>query len=131
MNNDQAIQLILWHYRHLDPNLSVTISESEEKAFAECCTYHSKEPKVTIVQREGKDGKPSYTVIAVTDSEENAIKPVENNEKDYALAEKARKRAQYAASAVELAARVKNNAAAGDFSSNAINELADTVLALV
>ena len=131
MNNDQAIQLILWHYRHLDPNLSVTISEIEEKAFTECCTYQNKEPKVTIVQRESKEGKPSYTVIAITDSEGNAIKPVENNEKDYALAEKARKRAQYAASAVELAARVKNNAAAGDFSSNAINELADTVLALV
>jgi hypothetical protein len=131
----KELMQVLWHYRHAKPSLSITVSEEDEKAFNECCDYLKIEPKISTVNRPAinKDGinKPAYSIIALTDQDGNTFAPIENNEKDYALAESARTRRRLAANAERLAENVKNNAANGDFSSSDIQELCDTVKALL
>ena len=132
---EQIMQGILWHYRHTQPSLSVTIKEAEEAAFKEACAFQNIDPVITIAERPAinKDGitKPAYFVVAITDKDGNAITPMENNEKDFLLAEKARNKERLAAGAKDLASKVRNNANTGDFSSSAIIELCDTVQALL
>lgn len=122
---ETALKQVLWHYRHINPDMSVKVMEKDEQALAECSAYLKAEAKVTIVQR------PGCFIVALTDASGNAIVPVENNQADYDLGEKARNRKRIAEEGEMLANRCKNMAAQGEFSSSAVTELADTVLALI
>ena len=122
---NEIIKDILWHYRHVEPSMSIKVTEQDEKALAECCEYLKVEAKVTAVDR------PGCYIVALTDKDGNAIVPIENNQTDFNIGEKARNRKRLTEEAATLASRVKNAAAAGEFSSSSVMELADTVLALV
>ena len=122
---NDIIKAILWHYRHIEPSLSIKVTEQDEKALADCLEYLKVEGKVTAVDR------PGCYIVALTDKDGNAIVPIENNQADFNIGEKARNRKRLAEEAVNLANRVRNSAAGGEFSSSTVMELCDTVLALV
>ena len=148
----KIIALMLWKNRHENPDLAVKINEADIKGLTDCTTYLGIEPDVRIFRRpampshDAVPGRPGQagvmafaglpaadfvTVCLVAKGTEDTFRPVENNEKDFAIAEKIRNRQRLLASAVPLANRVKNGAAVGDFSQNDIMELADVVLSLV
>lgn len=124
---NDIIKAILWNYRHIEPSLSVKITEQAEKALVDCCVYLKVEAQVTAVDR------PGCYIVALTDKSGNAIVPVENNQADFDAGEQARNRKRMTefVAAETLANRVKNSAAGGEFSSSSVIELADTVLALI
>ena len=122
---NDIIKAILWHYRHIEPSMSIKVTEQDEKALADCLEYLKVDGKVTAVDR------PGCYIVALTDKDGNAVVPIENNEADFAISEKARNRKRLAEEAESLANRVKNAAAAGEFSSSSVMELADTVLSLI
>ena len=126
MQHDQTrlIKQILWHYRHIDPNLAVTITDKDIEALDQCLEHNKQVSQITLVTR------PNHLVVVMTDTQGNAVAPVENNIDDFEKGEQARRRKRVLETIGELANRVRNQAAAGDFSSSEVIELADAALLL-
>jgi hypothetical protein len=148
----QIIALMLWKNRHNNPEMVIQINEADIKGLTDCTTYQGIEPDVRIFRRgalpphdaipgtPGRAGVNAFpgmpaadfvTVAMVAKGTEDTFRAVENNEQDLAIGEKLRNRARLLANALPIANRVRNSAAAGDFSSSDIVELADIVLSLV
>lgn len=136
-NSAQHIALMLWANRFYNPELTVKITEDDLKAYMDCMGYLKVEPEVKIVLR------PNYVGITLVQkgteikddkgqvvSEGNAIKPVENNEADFVKAERFERIKAIRERAPELANRLKIDAQAGTFSSDMVNEAAETIIAL-
>lgn len=125
-DKDGIIMQILWHYRHTDPNMCVRITEQDVVAMEQCMEHNKQVPVVRIT----RTGTAPFLFVAMTDEQSNAIVPVENNLEDYEKGEQARRRLAVKESIGQLAARVKNAAAIGEFSSSEVSELADAALLL-
>lgn len=123
-DKDGLIKQILWHYRHTEPNLCVRITEQDVEALAQCLEYNKQQAEIKVT-RSG----PALFVVMV-DQQSNAITPVENNVEDFDKGELARRKRMAKEGIEQLAGRVKNAAAMGEFSMSEINDLADAALLL-
>ncbi len=102
----KAIALILWKFRFHNPGMTVLITDEDLKAYRDCVTYLQSgaikgEPEVRIERDKGRPAAPGkegttipgiaprnfVTVALVEKGTWNAIRPVENNEKDYNLSQ--------------------------------------------
>lgn len=146
-----VIALMLWKNRHNEPELNVQITERDLVGFKACCEYLHVTPEIRIVRPQGMPGhggipatrtrsaippqestppKPYVTVCLVERGTENAIRPVENNEQDWAAAEEAKNFNRARDRALQLAGELQRAAATGDFSSSILNEAAQCLAAL-
>lgn len=135
--SDQHLALVLWMNRIHNPDLTVKVTEADLAAYMACMSYLKVTPQLKIVQR------PTYVGITLVEkgteikepngtvtSEGNAIKPVENNEADFARSQAAEEIRRIKERAPELANRLIIDAQAGTFSSDMVIEAARTILAL-
>ena len=132
------IALLLWKGRIENPDLSVQITEADLKAFHDCMTYLKVEPEVKVFEHRGR------TVIALLEkdsvikdkktgevvSQGNAIRPVENNEADFAKSQQAENYRMVKQGATQLAVAIRNQAAQGEFSADMIQQAAETIMIL-
>ena len=123
-DKDGLIKQMLWHYRHTEPNLCVRITEQDVEAMEQCLDYNKQQAQIKVT-RSG----PALFVVMV-DQQSNAIVPVENNIEDFDKGELARRKRTAKESIDEMATRVKNAAAIGEFSMSDVCDLADAALLL-
>lgn len=146
-----VIALMLWKNRHNEPELSVQLTEHDLSGFRACVDYLHVTPEVRIVRPQGLPGhdvipatrtrsaipaaeptppKPYVTVCLVERGTENAIRPVENNEQDWAAAEEAKNFNRARDVALRLAGELQQAAATGNYSSSSLDEAAKCLVAL-
>lgn len=146
-----VIALMLWKNRHAEPDLAMQITERDLSGFKACTEYLRVVPEVRIIRPQGRPGhqgmpatrtrsaippqeatppKPYVIVGLVERGTENAIKAVENNEEDYALAEEAKNFRHARDVALRIASDLQREAATGNYSSSTINEAAQCLVAL-
>lgn len=146
-----VIALMLWKNRHNEPELNVQITERDLAGFKACVEYLHVTPEVRIVRPQGMPGhdaipatrtrsaipaadptppKPYVTICLVERGTENAIRPVENNEQDWAAAEEAKNFNRARDRALQLAGELQRAAATGDYSSSVLNDAAQCLAAL-
>lgn len=136
-NPDQHIALVLWMNRIHNPDLTVKVTEEDLAAYMACMSYLKVTPQLKIVQR------PKYVGITLVEkgteikdpdgtvtSEGNAIRPVENNEADFARSQAAEDIRRIKERAPDLANRLTIDAQAGTFSSDMVIEAAKTIMVL-
>lgn len=123
-DKDRIIQQLLWHYRHHEPNLCVRITEQDIAALDQCLEYNKQKAGLKYT-RSG----PALFVVMV-DQQSNAIVPVENNVDDFEKGELTRRKRAVREGIEQLAGRVKNAAAMGEFSMSEVTDLADAALLL-
>jgi hypothetical protein len=129
---DQHIALLLWKNRHPNPDLAVTVTEADLKAYMDCMSYLKVTPEVKVVLRKNYVG-----IVLVQEgtgdetSPGNAIKVVENNEADAQKGEAAEAIKRMRERAPDLAYRLEVDAQAGTFSADMVIEAARTMRALL
>lgn len=147
----KAIALILWLNRHRNPEMAVQVSEKDIEGFAQCVDYLDVKPEIVIVRPQGHPGtpgapalgkrkavpqsaaegpRPFVTVNLVAKGTMNSIKPIENDEDGAKLRDQADALRRFRDKAPALAAQLRQDAAAGQFSTSTINEAAEALQAL-
>ena len=132
----EVIALMLWQRRHVNPSLSITITDREKKALEECLAYLGVEAEVGILRRGNKvivglvEKGTSTLQDDGTGGMGNAIKPIENNEADNALATEARNIVQLRAAAPGLAQQILLDMRNRTMSDDTMREAASTIQAL-
>lgn len=145
-----VIALMLWKARHRNPDLFVQIDENDIVGFEACVQYLKAKPVVQIRRPEGlpeqaaipathnrravparaaTPAKP-YVIVTITDERGDAIKPVENNQADWDTAQDATQVRKARDQAPDLAARILNQARAGEFSLSDIQDAANALMIL-
>lgn len=147
----RVIALMLWKDRHRNPDMAVQITEKDITGFDECCAYLEVKPEVSIVRPKGRPAqapiaaqgqrravpgraaeppRPFVAVNVVQKGTQNAIKPIENNEEDARLRDRADALRRYRDNAQALSSQLLKDAASGQFSSSTIQEAAQALLSL-
>ena len=149
----QIIALLLWKDRHRNPGLTQTITAKDLEGLEACLNYLKTEGEVSIVRPAGRPAQPAFTskeqgaqparpadpprdfvVVALVEKGSatpgvigNAITPVENNEEDAKLADRARLVAQIKPTVPRLAAALANEQATGDISLATCNDVIEAL----
>ena len=149
----QIIALLLWKDRHRNPGLAVTLTAKDLEGLEACLNYLKTEGEVSIVRPAGRPAQPGFTskehgnqpdrpaehprdfvVVALVEKGSatpgvigNAITPVENNEEDAKLADRARMVAQIKPTVPRLAAALANEQATGDISLATCNDVIEAL----
>lgn len=135
---EEHIALLLWKNRHANPELTVSITEEDLKGYNDCMQYLKVRPSIAVTTRR------NYVGIGIVEenteikdpttgeitSPGNAIKPIENNEGDAVKAETAGRLRRLKETAPGLAVLIRNQAAAGEFSSDLILQAAEAIQVL-
>lgn len=145
-----VIALMLWKARHRQPDLYVQIDEKDITGFDDCVNYLKVVPEVRITRpqglapqeaqpathtrravqaRPGTNPKP-FVVVTLVDKDGNAIRPVENNEADYDIAQDAAAVRKARDQAPQLAAQLIAQAKTGEFSLSDMQDAANALLIL-
>lgn len=124
----EIIGMLLWKNRIQNPELAVMVTEQDLKAYRDCMAYLKVTPEVKIV------GRPKYVAIVLVEKDTgsegnpgNAIKPVENNETDYATSQAAQLLRRTKETAPNLATTIRNQALGGEFSADLVIQAADAL----
>ena len=147
----RVIALMLWKARHRQPDLYVQIDEKDLAGFDACVQYLKVTPEVRIHRpqglpaqagipathnrravpgREASPPKPFVVVTLVEAGTENVIRPVENNQDDYDVAQDAAAVRKARDQAPMLAERLVAQARTGEFSLSDMQDAADALLLL-
>jgi len=147
----RVIALMLWKARLREPDMYVQITENDIKGFEDCVAYLKVKPEVmvkrppglpaqaaipatgnrrAVAAREATPPKPFVIVTLVEDGTENVIRPVENNQEDYDIAQDAAHVRKARDQAPALAERIVNQARSGEFSLSEIQDAADALIIL-
>lgn len=145
---DRVVQLMLWKGRHRDPTMSLLIREEDIVGFDECMAYQELKPALMVYRPEGRPAqaavpavgkrraipavpaeppRPFVIVSVVQEGTKHAIKPIENNERDYGAGDLARRQAAARGRAPELAAAIRRSASTGDFTSGTLEAAAEVL----
>lgn len=145
------IALMLWKDRHRNPDMAVQITEKDIAGFDACCAYLEVTPEVRIVRPQGRPAqaaipaqgprravpgraaespRPFVAVNVVRKGTQDGIKPIENNEDDARLRDRANELRRFRDNAPTLAAQMLKDAASGQFSTSTIQEAAQALTAL-
>ena len=135
---DNHITMLLWMNRFNNPEMAVTVTEADVKAFQDCMTYLKVIPSIKVSQRNGratialleKDTEIRDKKTQEIVSQGNAIKAVENNEADFQRAEQSERIRMIRQNAPQLANAIKVGAMAGEFSSDLILQAAEALQVL-
>lgn len=145
-----VIALMLWKNRMREPSMYVQITEEDIKGLGDCCTYLEVVPQVMIERPAGQEAQPAiapsgrnrgvparpamppkpFVIVTLVDKDGNLITPVENNERDYDLAQDAAKVRKARDQAPDLAARILQQARTGEFSLSDIQDTAEALTLL-
>ena len=147
----RVIALMLWKARHRQPDMFVQITEHDIKGFEDCVTYMKVKPDLMIKHppglpatpaipavgtrralpaREATPPKPYVIVTLVEEGTENVIRPVENNQEDYDIAQDSARLRKARDQAPGIAERILNQARSGEFSLSEIQDAADALIIL-
>lgn len=147
----EVIALMLWKGRHRNPDLYAQIEEKDLAGFQACMAYQKVTPTVMIKRPQGTPEQPAlpatrgrsarpaipatgpkpFVIVALVEERtENAIKPVENNQADYDVAQDAATVRKARDQAPELARRILAGAQSGDSSLSDIQDAADALITL-
>jgi hypothetical protein len=145
------VALMLWKNRHNEPDMAVKLTEHDLRGFRACVEYLRVVPEVRIVRPQGLPGhggipvtrtrsaippqeptppKPYIVIALVEKGSENAIRPVENNEEDFAAAAEAREFRHARDIALQIAGQLQRDVATGNYSSSTIDEAVKCLVAL-
>jgi hypothetical protein len=150
------VKLILWKGRHDNPDFTIQINPADLAGFQDCVTFLQQSEgmeggvKLNIVRpggvpasegiaprgnREGRPPRPAippkeYLIVQMTDAKGNGFKPIENNETDYAEAQKAERKRRAKDQARILAAEMVGQAQRGEYSSSTIMDAAGVLQVL-
>lgn len=132
----EVIAMLLWRNRLRAPELAMMITDQDVAAFRQCVDYLEVQHEVRIFRPMAgpqiTNQVPANYVVAclVEKGTTNAIRPIENNEQDYAAAERAEKIRRVRDSAPQLVGQVRSSAQSGSYSDAEINELCEALLTL-
>lgn len=147
----RVIALMLWKARHRNPDMFVQIDEMDIKAFDESCTYQKLKPAVLIKHPPGLPAqaatpamgnrravparaatppKPFVIVTLVEAGTENVIRPVENNQKDFDVAQDSAQLRKARDQAPDMAERLMLQGRTGEYSLSDITDAANALLVL-
>ena len=147
----QVIGLMLWKNRHRNPDCYAQIDEKDVRAYRECMEYLKVEPDVMIKRPQGlpaqaaipaaanrravlaRDATPAkpYVIVALVErATENAIRPVENNQEDYDIAQDAAHVRKARDQGPMLAERLLQQARSGEYSLSDIQDAANALMLL-
>ncbi len=146
----EVIALMLWKNRLRNPDMAVQIDEADIGGFQDCVRYLKVKPQVKIFRPEGLPAQVAvpaspgrravparaatppkpYVMVVLTDEQGNAIRPVENNEEDYAAAQEQTRIQRYREQAQSLAGQLMNQAKTGEYSLAVMQECAEALVAL-
>lgn len=143
-----VLQLVLWKYRHQNPEMAVLITAEDLKAYEECMTYQRIHPEVMVYRPEGRPAHPGspavgnrravppraaepprpYVIVAIVErGTKNAVKPIENNEPDFEKGELARQIQVAKRNIPAWSSELRRAAASGDFSSSTLEDIARAI----
>lgn len=147
----RVIALMLWKARMRQPDMFVEINEKDIRAFEDCMAFLKVKPDVMIrrpqglpaqagipathrrravAAREASPPRPYVIVSLVEAGTENTIRPVENNQADYDVAQDARALRKARDDAPRLAERILAGARTGELSLSEMQDAADALLIL-
>jgi len=147
----KVIALMLWKARHRQPDMYVQIDERDLSGFEACVNYMKMVPDVMIRRpqglpaqaavpathnrravpgREALPPKPYVIVTLVEKGTENVIRPVENNQDDYDVAQDSAAVRKARDQAPMLAERLVAMARTGEFSLSEIQDASNALLTL-
>lgn len=147
----EIIALILWKARHQNPEMSLQITEKDINGYRACVKYLEVTPEVRIARPQGRPAqeyipargrfkevqarpaepaRPFVFVGLVEEGTENCIRPVENNEEDYGIAQKAEALRAARDKGPQLANQLISDMNNGTFSSATIQEAAQILITL-
>lgn len=147
----EVIALMLWKARHREPDMYVRIDANDIRAFQDCCRYLKVDYQVQIVRpaaipaspalpahgnrravpaRPEIPARPYVMVKLVERGTEHVIRPVENNQADFDTAADAATVRKARDQASDLAQRLVNQAASGEYSASDMTDAANALLLL-
>lgn len=146
----EIIALLLWKNRHLNPELTVQITEKDITGFRACTEYLEVTPKVRIERPQGLPAQEAipaegnrravaaraaepprpFVVVQVVDAKGDSIKPIENDEEGAQLRDRADALRRHRDGANALANQLIADARTGNFSSSMVIEAAESLMAL-
>lgn len=146
----RVMALMLWKNRMRNPDMAVQIEEKDIQGFDDCVNYLKVKPQVRVYRPEGlpaQDAIPAsanrravparaatpprpYVIVVLTDQKGDVIRPVENNEEDFAAAQDQGRTQRYREQAQSLAGQLMNQAKTGEYSLAVMQECADALVAL-
>lgn len=146
-----VIALMLWKERHRQPDMYVQLDEKDLQGFTDCVAYMKMTPDVMIKRPAGLPAQPSlpathhrravpareaippkpYVIVSLVErGTENVIRPVENNEADFDVAQNATAIRKARDQAPDIANRILAQARSGEYSLSDIQDAADALLTL-
>lgn len=147
----RVMALMLWKARHRNPDMFVQIDERDIKGFDDCVGYLKVRPTVMIKRppeipaqeaipaarnrraisaRPAIPARPYVMVTLVEEGTENVIRPVENNETDYDVAQDAAAVRKARDQAQSLADGLMRQAGSGDFSTSDVRDAANALVTM-
>lgn len=121
---DYLLMLVLWKFRHANPEMAVTINDDDVKSYHDCINY------LDVSARMLAEPHQTYVAIRMADKDGNSITPIENNERDKDRADEERRRNAIKQSAGLLVATARAEDANGILSRDTINQLCDAITVL-
>ena len=146
-----VIALMLWTLRHVNPDMSVVITQKEIAGLKQCVDYLKVTAAVRVERPQGRPAqeavpasanrkavpgfpaeppRPFVVVARVEAGTENMIRPVENNEEDFQRQKDAEQLKRLRETAPGLANMLEQNAAGGVFSESDIRDAANALRVL-
>lgn len=146
-----VIAMMLWNNRMREPDMFAKIDEEQVKAFQESCRFQKLVPDIRIFRpgglaaqpaipaagnkravpaREAIPPKPYVVVTLVEKGTSNVIRPIENNEADYDVAQDTSRFRKAKSDAPGMARRLLEMAKTGEYSLSDIQDTADALLLL-
>lgn len=139
-----AVALLLWKNRFLNPELAVQITEQDIKEYMACTEYLQVDPRVKIFRPKGRPAQPAqaatktrsaipateaepdrpFVMVMITDKDGNAFKPIESTEEGAKIRDHHNQLRAFRDRAGETANRLMADLAAGNFSDATIREAA-------
>lgn len=144
-----AVQLILWKFRHTNPEMSVVISEQDVQGFRACVDYLEVEPVMRCFQPGGLPERPAFKkkdgsemparpatppreecVVQLADKDGHAITPIEQSQEEQAKGRQGKELAMTRGKVPGLVADLRQMSMRGETSTSMLEEACGALLVL-
>lgn len=140
-----VIAMLFWKARMQNPEMTVTVNESDIKGLADCAEFLEVTPKVMVYRAPGTPAVPEvpatrnsparparpagpprdFVVVQLVDQDGNVFKPIENNERDFDKSQVAERLRRIREQAPGMAGMVRGMMQSGTFSNSELGDLCE------